>query len=123
MLKHSGQVAFLCHYNQGLGNDGYFIVREVSPFWLKLSLSIRKLKLDNILGFLPGVKRHPEVSNAFIINKRIAFILTLQIFHLFGYRRKTKENGKMVVSRLKYDFKPPTNTEILENFNHVVRFE
>lgn len=92
---------------QSQGNDGFFLGREISPFWLWLSNIFRKLKLQNLMRFLPGVKRHPADADTLIINTRIARIFPLQIFHLLGFRKRRWREDKLVVSRRKYDTKSP----------------
>ena len=72
---------------QAIGDDGFFLGRKVSPFWLKLSVLLRKLRLDLLIPLLPGVRRHPTLVNALRVDKRVARWLVVQIFHLFGFRR------------------------------------
>jgi succinylglutamate desuccinylase len=43
---------------QGQGEDGYFIAREISFFWLLLSQLLRRLHLDRLVGLVPGLRRH-----------------------------------------------------------------
>ena len=40
---------------QKLGEDGFFIGREISPFWLKVSEMLRTIGLQKIVHWLPGV--------------------------------------------------------------------
>jgi len=46
---------------QGKGDDGFFLAREVSVFWLRLSWALRRMRLNRLVGLLPGVRRHPGV--------------------------------------------------------------
>lgn len=73
---------------QKQGDDGFFIITKISMFWLKLSSSIRKLRLHHVLRMLPGVRKDKLNSNALFVNPKIAAFLTTKIFHLFGYRKK-----------------------------------
>ena len=100
---------------QSQGNDGYFIIRPVSMFWLKLSEWMRKLKFEKIIPILPGIQRSPESATEFIVNRKIARWLVIEIFHLLGYRRKRIENGKLVVTRRKFDFHGPEEIRDSEN--------
>lgn len=76
---------------QKKGHDGFLIIREVSPFWLKLSAYVRKSFVHNLLQYLPGV--YVENERAFRIDLNIARFLVKDIFHLFGYRVvRTGEN-------------------------------
>lgn len=79
---------------QQKGDDGYFIISELSKFWLNASIVLRKLHLHNFLKLLPGVssnKRHPYTL---IVNPKTAKFLATDIFHLFGYRKKVLKDNK-----------------------------
>ena len=93
---------------QSLGDDGFFLVREVKLFWLRLSALLRKLKVGHYMHLLPGVRRDPLHENFLIINTRIARILPLQVFHLLGFRRLRWTDKYLVVSRRAYDLVGPT---------------
>ena len=92
---------------QGLGSDGFFIAREVNTFWLRLSSGLRWLGLDKIVHWLPGVRRHPQKDAALIIDTNLARWFALEVFHLLGYRKRRSEEGKLVVSRRRFDHRPP----------------
>ena len=93
---------------QALGDDGFFLVREVERFWLKLSAVLRKLKVGHYIHLLPGVRRDPVNENFLIINTHIARILPLQVFHLLGFRRLRWTDKYLLVSRRAYDLAGPT---------------
>jgi predicted deacylase len=93
---------------QTLGDDGFFLGREVKQFWLSFSALLRKLKVGHYVHLLPGVRRDPLNENFSIINTRIARILPLQIFHLLGFRRRRWIDKHLVVSRRAYDLTGPT---------------
>lgn len=84
---------------QSLGNDGFFIIRKVPYFWLKISEGMRRLHLDKVLPLLPGIAKNPQAENEFIINQKIARWYVLEIFHLLGYRKKRIENEKLIVTK------------------------
>lgn len=92
---------------QKLGEDGYFIGREISPFWLGLSEILRRLGFQNLIRVLPGVSRDPANQDDLIVNTRIARILPLQVFHLLGYRRRRWSGHKLIVSRRRHDTDSP----------------
>ena len=73
---------------QKQGEDGFFVVRKLSKFWLILSKVLRSLKFHQFLRLLPGINKHPENDYCLVANRRIALFLTTKIFHLFGYRKK-----------------------------------
>jgi hypothetical protein len=92
---------------QTLGEDGFFLGREVAPFWLMLSGVLRKLNVAGWMRFLPGVRKADYDEETFEINTRIARFFPLQIFHLLGFRKRRKIGNKLVVSRRKFDRKSP----------------
>jgi succinylglutamate desuccinylase len=100
---------------QPLGDDGFFLGREVKRFWLTLSALLRKLKAGQFVHLLPGVRRDPLNANVLIINTRIARILPLQVFHLLGFRRLRWTDKFLVVSRRSYDLVGPTKISFLAN--------
>ncbi|WP_456437114.1 aspartoacylase [Psychroserpens sp.] len=80
---------------QKQGEDGFFVVRKLSKFWLVLSLVLRNLKFHQLLRLLPGIHKHPENDYCLIANRRITLFLTTKIFHLFGYRKKVIIDDKI----------------------------
>lgn len=92
---------------QTQGSDGFFLGRQISPFWLWVSRLLRKLKIGNLMRFLPGVRQLPEDSETLIVNTRIARIFPLQIFHLLGFRKLRWKSEKLIVTRRRHDTKSP----------------
>ncbi|MDI1240996.1 MAG: succinylglutamate desuccinylase/aspartoacylase family protein [bacterium] len=92
---------------QGKGDDGFFIGREVAPFWLWLSKLLRKLGAPTLVRILPGVWRHPDDSESLVIDTRVARFFPLQILHLLGFRRRAWKGKRLVVSRRRFDTRSP----------------
>ncbi len=92
---------------QGLGDDGFFIARSISPFWLKVSALLRRLQADKIVHWLPGIHKHPSRPFSYIVNTHVARWFVIEIFHLLGFRKHSSEHGIEVVTRRKYDFHGP----------------
>jgi Succinylglutamate desuccinylase / Aspartoacylase family len=92
---------------QKLGEDGFFIGRQISPFWLWLSGFLRKVGIQRMIHLLPGVSRVPGDPSTLSVNTAIARLFPLQIFHLLGFRRRRWEGNKLVVSRRKHDTSGP----------------
>lgn len=86
---------------QAKGEEGFFIVREVSPFWLRTSALLRRLRLDRLARLLPGVEPHPDREETLIVHPLLAGRPTVDLFHLLGYRRERPEGGRLVLSRRK----------------------
>ncbi|HEX6884930.1 MAG TPA: succinylglutamate desuccinylase/aspartoacylase family protein [Planctomycetota bacterium] len=76
---------------QSLGDDGFFLGREVRPFWLRLSGLLRRAGMAGWVRFLPGVRRDPARSDQLVVDRRIARWLTVEILHLFGWRWRARE--------------------------------
>lgn len=92
---------------QKQGADGFFIGREVAPFWLWLSGVLRRLRFAEIVHFFPGVSRHPTEPESLVVNTRVARFFPLQIFHVLGFRKRRWRDNQLIVSRRKHDTKSP----------------
>jgi hypothetical protein len=101
---------------QKQGNDGYFIVKEFNPFWLRISEVIRKLGLHKAIPWLPGFKKHSTDENTLLINLKVARWYVVEFMHLMGYRKDKIVNNKLVVSKRKYDLRNPDKQELISNF-------
>ncbi|PTX45023.1 succinylglutamate desuccinylase [Christiangramia gaetbulicola] len=85
---------------QKKGEDGYYLIRKIEPFFLRLSAYLRKINADHVLVLLPGVSWENSNRSALLINLKIARFLAKQIFHLLGYRsRETGPDHIKVSSR------------------------
>lgn len=84
---------------QAQGEDGFFIVREIRPFWLALAAWLRRLGVDRTLAWWPGVKRVPEDENSLLLDPQIARWHTLEICHLLGFRKQARLGDKLLVTR------------------------
>lgn len=84
---------------QQQGDDGFFLVRRVRPVWLRVSAVLRRLRLERHLHRLPGVHPHPERPLSFIVDRRVARWLTLELFHLLGFRRVGRTGRFVALSR------------------------
>lgn len=92
---------------QGLGDDGFFVGRRIKRFWLHLSAALRRVRADRALAALPGVRRKLDDPDTLLVNTRIARYFPMQVFHLFGYRRRRWTDEMLVVSRRKFDLAGP----------------
>lgn len=83
---------------QAQGDDGYFLVRSISPFWLRVSAVLRRLGAPKLLPLLPGVHRSERREDTFVVSRTVARWLVNEIFHLLGYRL-VRETRRHVVFR------------------------
>ncbi|MCA8940963.1 MAG: succinylglutamate desuccinylase/aspartoacylase family protein [Planctomycetes bacterium] len=84
---------------QGKGEDGFFLCRDVRPFWLGFAKWLRHARLDRFLHWLPGVKRSPDDPNTLVVNPAIARWFVVEIFHLLGFRRRRTVGGRLTFTR------------------------
>lgn len=92
---------------QTQGDDGFFLVREVKSFWLKISNLLRSMNLGSRIHLLPGVRKHLKEEGVFLVNTKIARFFPLQIFHLLGFRKLRWTDDLLVISRRLHDTTSP----------------
>jgi len=80
---------------QEQGEDGFFILKGVSKFWLGLSIIARRLKFNHFLRLIPGVNKDPKNNYTLIVNPKVARFMTRPVFHLFGYRQQIYKDEKL----------------------------
>lgn len=97
---------FLPLYQQ-MGDDGFFIIREIKWFWLGVSAWLRKYNFGRFLRWLPGITIKDNHVRTFKINAGIARWFVLDIFHLLGYRRVASCNNHHYFTRRKFDIDEP----------------
>lgn len=84
---------------QAQGQDGFFVVRSFSNFWLAVSRGLRRVGADRWAHWLPGIRVHPDRPEARIVDRRVARFYALQLLHLLGYRRHEEDGARLVVVR------------------------
>ena len=93
----SGMVLMPLYQEQG--EEGFFLIHAIKPFWLRLSERLRAWRMERFLHWLPGVRRHPDIDGAFVIDRRIARWEALQVFHLLGFRRRGAADRYLIMAR------------------------
>lgn len=86
ILSTSNAKIFMPLY-QKQGNDGFFIIKKISPLALKISAAIRKIKLYSLLTLLPGISWTNREKQTLMVNREVARFYIKSIFHLLGYRK------------------------------------
>jgi len=71
---------------QKIGQEGFFIIKKIHPFILRLSSALRKFRIDSILVLLPGISWENKQKHVLLVNLKTARFLAKEFFHLFGYR-------------------------------------
>ncbi len=84
------------------GDDGYFLIRKIPPFFLWLSSILRKYMIDRLFVLLPGIKWSSELRDTMVVNLRIARLIPKKLFHLFGYRSKQIDESHLLIKNREY---------------------
>ena len=82
---------------QKSGNDGFFIIRPIPRFFLKLSEILRKNKADSLLTLLPGISWENKRLGVLKANLSVTRFMAKSIFHLFGYRNKQLDKTHLIL--------------------------
>ena len=102
-VPESGRLLMPLYQEQG--EDGFFLVREFSPFWMGVSVVMRRSGLARVAHWLPGVRRLDGSDDEVVVNKRIARFFARQLFHLLGYRQLEDAGDELVMRRRRFDEK------------------
>lgn len=97
---------------QGKGEDGFFIARPLRVFWLHLSAFLRRLRIGAFLRWLPGVHRSGDQQLELTVDTRVARWCPLEVFHLFGYRKRRQAGNTLIVTRRAFDSDEPENIRL-----------
>ncbi len=84
---------------QSMGDDGYFIIKRIPWFFLKLSSLFRKIRMDDMLTWLPGISWENSTHKTLRVNLLVALFLAKDFLHLMGYR--VKQNTGQYLSATK----------------------
>lgn len=98
-IRASETARLLMPLYQSLGEDGFFLIRDVAPTWLKISAVLRALRLGAVVPALPGVRRDPDHPDRILVNRRVARFYTVEVFHLLGFRTRNVEPDRVVFAR------------------------
>lgn len=83
---------------QSQGEDGFFIVREIRPVWLKISEWLRRAGVQRVVPHLPGVRRDPARPGHVLVDPAVAFAHVSNVMHLCGFRRRGSVERYMLFS-------------------------
>lgn len=84
---------------QALGDDGFFLARQVRPLWLRVARWLRRLRLDAAVHWLPGVRRDPIDADTILVDPRIARWFVTEWFHLLGFRKERRRGDRLAFTR------------------------
>ncbi len=90
-----GRIFLPLYQNQG--KEGFFAIRGITRFALRLSAILRKTRFDRILPILPGITWESEKRDALIVNRKVARLFAKQFFHLIGYRAMKVDKTHLII--------------------------
>ena len=94
-IKSPGNFTIFMPLYQEQGEDGFFFIKSISNFKLKLISFLRKSKFQNFL--LQHINLSSKDQNTIIVNKMKTKSFQLQLLHLLGFRKRRNINGKKAV--------------------------
>lgn len=84
---------------QGQGEDGFFVSRDLGDARLQLSAALRKLKVDGLLGYLPGVDVEDGRGDELRLGTAGRSPALREVLRMLGYRRDHGDDGELRVTR------------------------
>ncbi|WP_273568619.1 succinylglutamate desuccinylase/aspartoacylase family protein [Maribacter halichondriae] len=82
---------------QKQGEEGFFLIKQI-PIWaLKLSKFLRRMRFDNFLTLLPGIRWKDSKKESLEVNVKIARFYAKAIFHLLGYRNHAIDKNHIIM--------------------------
>ncbi len=94
-MKRNGLLFMPLYQKQG--EEGFFLIRRIPSWALRLSAWLRKFHLQDTLVWLPGVAWAKPGGDRLLINLRVARFFRKPFFHLLGYRSKRKDRTHLVL--------------------------
>ncbi|WP_282134914.1 succinylglutamate desuccinylase/aspartoacylase domain-containing protein [Seonamhaeicola maritimus] len=73
---------------QKQGAEGFFIIRVIKPFFLRLSAFLRRIRVDGLLVALPGISWLNRKEGTLKVDLKVTKFYAKAIFHLLGYRSR-----------------------------------
>jgi len=98
-VRASETARILMPLYQTLGDDGFFLVRRFTPFWMYVSAVLRHARIDRVAHLLPGVRRVEGDRDAVTVDRRVARFFAKQLFHLLGFRKVDESGARLVMRR------------------------
>lgn len=82
---------------QKKGEEGFFIIKPIKPFFLKLSATLRHLRFDGLLVMFPGITWENKNKAALRVDLRVVKYFAKAIFHLLGYRNRKEDATHLLI--------------------------
>lgn len=101
MAPYQGRMLMPLYQRQG--EDGFFIIRDFSAFWLRASHLLRTLGVDRHVHRLPGISLDRRRPDALVVDARLARWFAVRFLHLLGFRKQEEDGARLVMRRRRYD--------------------
>lgn len=89
-------ILFMPLYQQQ-GAEGFFLIENIPKWALKTSVLLRKLRMDRLLTFLPGISWNDARKESLLVNLSVARFFTKSFFHLLGYRNRQVDESHIIM--------------------------
>ena len=86
VIKAREDAVMMLPLYQAMGEEGFFLAREISNGWLRFGAAMRRSGIDRRLAWLPGVRRDPNHRDRYLVSRRAAGPLRRGVLHTLGYR-------------------------------------
>jgi len=87
-IKSKYNAKIFMPFYQTKGKEGFFLIKRINPLFLKLSVLLRKFRIDNFFILFPGVSWENRKTGVLQVNLKVAKFMVKPLFHLLGYRNK-----------------------------------
>ena len=84
---------------QGLGEDGFFIARDLGHARLQISAALRKLRVDGLLPYLPGVQVDEQGRDVVTVGAASNRPAVKGVLRMLGYRKELGQEGQLRLAR------------------------
>jgi len=101
VVEEGGRLLMPLYQKQG--EDGFFLVREFSSFWMTVSRILRLAGMARLAYWLPGVEGVEGTKDEVVVDKRVARFFARQLFHLLGFRQIEDVGTRLVMRRRRFD--------------------
>ena len=110
----TGQIFMPLYQKQGA--EGFYMVKPIASFWIRISRRFRLFKYHQRLNWLVGVKKFNSNPLTFKIDQQVTFLWAIEVFHLLGYINVKKDGPILYMTRREDEINPPTSSEAINQF-------
>jgi len=82
---------------QKQGAEGFFLIRIIPKWALRLSQFLRRKKGDTLIALLPGIKWSDSKKESLMVNLKVARFYAKSLFHLLGYRSRKIDKTHLTI--------------------------